>query len=235
MKRQIAGIFCVLLLSFGFARAAEHAPVSGIESRQGFFDEFAGGDEGFFPPAAFSVDSNAKPFAEQWYSKQLSAMGEPSVFQLARTGTDSIYRFTWLRAFHAPVAVRLTVLADGSGELHAVVLRGQGGYEPGKVKRRVHRQIQANDVRAFLEKFDLVEFWHRSIGEGQAGCWHWIPERDSWMRLPEMGLDGAQWILEAAVSNRYNIVERWSPESGALREAALELIRLSGLRIKPIY
>jgi hypothetical protein len=50
-----------------------------------------------------------------------------------------------------------------------------------------------------------------------------------------MGRDGAQWLIEGVWKGRYHIVDRWTPEKGAFREAALYLIRLSKLNISEIY
>ena len=236
MMKDSIGPLCVTLLACVVVHAADNdsPPAAQVTS---FFGgvEFPGGSEGFFPPDAFSSGTNSPHSVVDWYSKHLRAMGEPSVFQSARTESNATYRFTWLRSFHEPVAVRLRVLQDGSGDLHAVMLDGKGGYEPGKIKKTVDTHVKAKDVRIFQQKFDLIEFWNRSIDSSKKGCWQWAPVRQSWMRIPEMGCDGAQWIMEAAVSNKYNIVERWTPESGALREAALELIRLSGLKVGEVY
>lgn len=50
----------------------------------------------------FEID----PFNEvaTWYSSQLCALNEPLIFD-QKSGT--IYRFTWLRTFHHPVAIRI--------------------------------------------------------------------------------------------------------------------------------
>jgi len=235
MKRSSIISLCVCLFACGAVHAEDKVPTPAAQKTSLFGVEYPGGNEGFFPPDAFSTGTNGQSSVSDWYSKHLRAMGEPSVFRAARTESNAVYRFTWLRSFHEPVAVRLMVLRDGSGELHAVMLDGKGGYEPGKVKKAVDIHVKAKDVRAFQQKFDLMEFWTRSIDDSKKGCWYRAPVRESWMRVPEMGCDGAQWIMEAAVSNQYNIVERWTPESGALREAALELIRLSGLRVGEVY
>ena len=44
-------------------------------------------------------------FVNQWYSKTLFKMEEPVLSSYK--GDKEIYRFTWLRTFHHPVAVRL--------------------------------------------------------------------------------------------------------------------------------
>lgn len=236
MKTIVIGLLLFAFIATARPASNEVGAVASITpSPMGIGVEFAGGNEEFFPPDAFQLPTNTPSFKTTWYSKHLSAMREPSLFRMARTDSNAVYRFTWLRSFHEPVAVRLTVHADGSGDLHGVMLDGKGGYEPGKIKKSVDKKLKEKDTQDFQKRFALIEFWDRSITDNEKGCWQWAPVRNSWMRIPTIGCDGAQWIMEASVSNRYNIIERWTPESGALREAALELIRLSNLNVGEIY
>src|SRR5882757_8829431 len=49
-------------------------------------------------------------FEAKWYSGQLSAAQEPSLYEAAQGNRQSIgstVRFTWLRTFHSPVMVRV--------------------------------------------------------------------------------------------------------------------------------
>src|SRR5271169_2890576 len=62
-----------------------------------------------------------------WYAPHLSAMREPSLWELSKSQSTQSYRFLWLRTFHHPVSARLTVAGDGSGELSIKVLSGAGG------------------------------------------------------------------------------------------------------------
>jgi hypothetical protein len=54
-------------------------------------------------------------------------------------------------------------------------------------------------------------------------------------KLCDIGLDGSQWLLEAADSHGYHFVDRFSPESGGVRDLGLALLRLTGWEFKPIY
>jgi hypothetical protein len=65
-----------------------------------------------------------------------------------------------------------------------------------------------------------------------------LEKADFWNMTPNelpRGLDGANWIIEGAKKGKYHIVDRWSPEDGPFREAALYLINLSKLKIDKIY
>lgn len=80
----------------------------------------------FFPPGAFSERADRHQFVSAWYSKHLSAMDEPSLLKMAEAGAHEVYRFTWLRTFHAPFAFRLDVRPDGSGSLLVKSTNGKG-------------------------------------------------------------------------------------------------------------
>jgi len=189
----------------------------------------------YFPPDAFSSDTNSHTSKVNWYTKHLVAMGEPSLLEYSKDDLRPTYRFLWLRTFHEPIAIRLTVQKDGSGTLHGIVLDGKGGYDPGVIKDSTNVEVRAKDVSKFLQRLLDCDFWDRSNDGSKLGAWHRNPEDNTWLRAYRGGYDGAQWIIEAVSSNRYNVFERWSPESGAFRDACLELINMSGLKVDPIY
>ena|ERR1039458_4389217 len=85
----------------------------------------------FFPKS--SLDPRGDDFKANWYSTQLRALQEPSLFALATNRKAESYRFLWLRTFHHPVAVRVDLQADGSWMLVTKVANGAGGYSPGSV------------------------------------------------------------------------------------------------------
>jgi hypothetical protein len=69
-------------------------------------------------------------------------------------------------------------------------------------------------VDHFRQLLDMAEFWTAPTEEenGTVGC------------------DGAQWIMEGAKGGQYHVVDRWSPDEGPYRKAALFLaINLGGL------
>jgi hypothetical protein len=89
-------------------------------------------------------NSTISPFVQCWYSEQLRAMEEPSLFSLSVAATDTIVRLTWLRTFHHGISVRVARGRDRIS-VAAVELDGAGGYAPGKPHRReggegVHHQ-----------------------------------------------------------------------------------------------
>lgn len=146
-------------------------------------------------------------FTREWYSQHLRAMTEPSLSCGESSGES--YRFLWLRTWGRPIAVR--VEAGRSITLTAVELDGAGGYEPGKVSRRVQSQLSAAEWETFSEALKATDFWK-------------MPGR-----LPNHGLDGAQWVMEGRSGLNYHVVDRWSPAPGAYRELCLMLVKFAGL------
>jgi hypothetical protein len=81
----------------------------------------------YFAAGTFSA------FVTDWYSSQLKALEEQPFYSKDPPKETAVYRFTWLRTFHRPVALRLDVKPDGSGRFVIKVCDGAGGYEPGKL------------------------------------------------------------------------------------------------------
>jgi hypothetical protein len=154
-------------------------------------------------------------FKVQWYSKHLSAMSE---LPLAVFPEDSVvYRFTWLRTFSSPMAFRVQLNSDFTGDLAIKKTNGQGGYDAGHIVVDRTILLSAENMMELLGGFERVNFWTMP----QLNC--------------HFGLDGAEWILEAKVRGRYHVVSRHSPQEGAFFEWCLRLMKLSGEELGEIY
>jgi hypothetical protein len=173
----------------------------------------------YFPEASLDERKDLSEFREQWYSKQLTALEEPSLLEVAKDKTAESYRFTWLRTFHHPVSVRLDILGDGSGVLIAKMASGAGGYDPGKVILNEKAKLAKQQIDAFLLQLRKAGFWT-------------LPTMKK-----EMGDDGAEWILEGVKTGNYHVVDRWSPEKGPVRDVGLYMMHAGKLKIskKEIY
>lgn len=149
----------------------------------------------YFPSRVFHCDPELDSYFSKWYSRQLRAMGEPSLLFLSREDTAArAYRFTWLRAFHCPITIRL-VLFDGIvGQLTTTVATVAGVRDSGTLTRTVTKTADSHAVSLALARLS------------QAGFWRLDP-----ISLNQGGLDGASWIIEAAADGQYKIVKRWSP------------------------
>lgn len=128
------------------------------------------------------------PFEREWFSEQLRAAGEDPV----KLPTENeVFRFTWLRSFHAPIVVRVN--CDEKCILNAKQLSGAGGYSPGRVQlenRRVLTDKEMKELKALANRL-----------EG----WVYKPDEEI------IGMDGAKWILETAKGDNYQAWNLWSP------------------------
>jgi hypothetical protein len=198
------GLLLVLLLWSAAAAGAEvparRPDCKSPDAAEFFFPKGALGERG----PQFDQDASNR----EWYSKHLRSMGEPSL-SCGEARRES-YRFLWLRTWGHPIAVRVEI-SSRSNTLTAVELDGAGGYEPGKVSRRVQRQLSVGEWKTFSDALKTAAFWKMQE------------------RIPDHGLDGAQWIMEGRSGGDYRVVDRWSPETGAYRDLCLMLVKLAGL------
>jgi hypothetical protein len=103
---------------------------------------------------------------------------------------------------HTPQATRL----------FAIELDGQGGYEPGGVLRRIERQLQGEEWERLETMLGDDEFWRSPTA------------------LVTLGMDGANWIIEASEGDRYHVVDRWGGST-----IGEYLVTLTGLEVGPVY
>ena len=176
----------------------------------------------YFPGRAF-CESQETGTCERWYAKHLRAMREPSLWELSKDTSKQSYRFLWLRTFHHPVSARLEVAEDGTAHLFVKVLSGQGGYEPGHAILNRDIKVPKDAVDHFLDLLRKADFWNLPTEQQESNV---------------VNLDGAQWIMEGVLGGRYHVVDRWSPDEGPFRKAALFLaINLGDLnpRYQEVY
>jgi hypothetical protein len=154
----------------------------------------ASADEPFFPDLVFDENKEDNDFIVDWYSKHLKAMREPSLWRLSeRDRSATVYGFLWLPTFHRPVSVRLVQSGEGA-TLHAVLLSGRGGCNPGKIVVSMSAKIAGQPWEDFKRLLDKVRVWKMPTTDpGPDGC------------------DGDQLIVEAVSGGRYHIVDRWTP------------------------
>jgi hypothetical protein len=170
-----------------------------------------GSDYDYFPPRAFAEEQESNARIVEWYSKYLRTMDEPSYLSFAVPAVES-YRFLWLRSFHHPVVVRISS-ADDRHLMTIKELDGAGGYEPGSLIVNRRRWLSESEWSNFSRRLDEACFWG-------------LPTRNE-----SRGFDGAEWILEGVNGCRYHVVDRWTPGTGAYREACLYLLKISDLGV----
>lgn len=166
-----------------------------------------------------------------WYERKMKAAGARP---LCSTDSPRIerYRLIWLRTFHNPIIVTLT-RTDREIELVGVRLDGAGGYQLGRVAERKHVALPYTEFAEFGSYLEQMDFWRlKSRDELIKGV------RDARTNLEEIvvSTDGAQWILEGADANRAHSADRWSDADGPFQDAALFLLRKSGINLNgPVY
>jgi hypothetical protein len=163
----------------------------------------------YFPAGCFGDPELHDAFVA-WFSKHLRAAHE---LPMCKAGRDEalVYRFLWLRTFHHPLCIRISMGRKGK-RLSATRLTGMGGYEPGEVDTVRERPLSDTEWSLAEQVLSPPSFW-------QPGG-------------PVTGVDGAQWILERQQGSEYAIGMRWAPkedgEPGAFRKACLFLVKMAG-------
>jgi hypothetical protein len=138
-------------------------------------------------------------------------------------GNKEIYRFTWLRTFHHPVAVRLEK-QNNTIRLFSKVCNGAGGYEPGQLIFDTTLIVTDNQYKSLTQKIENINFWNLKT-----------EQRD------DAGNDGSEWIIEAVKDNNYHMVTRWTPSEGrqgsfrSVGEFLVSLSKISSDETKNFY
>ena len=176
-------------------------------------------NEFYFPMEVFrdtSLYVGRDTFINSWYSEQLFAMREPILY--LENGSNEIYRFTWLRTFHNPIAIRI----EKNGHDYILFWKqcsGAGGYEPGNIEVSTQRVISKVQWDKFKSKVHTLNFWNMNTNEGET-----------------LGTDGSRWILEGKEANKYHVVDRWTPnEKSNFYRCCDFLIQLTDLNVNNKY
>ncbi|MDJ1470615.1 hypothetical protein [Xanthocytophaga flava] len=150
---------------------------------------------------------------DSWYSKHLFAMREPVIY--ANKSQKEMYRFTWLRSFHNPVAIRIEKNGD-TYRLYWKLCDGAGGYRPGKLTISKQKTINKATWEMFQTHMHQIDFWNMKTNETEL-----------------LGSDGSQWVLEGKTTTQYHVVDRWTPNKDSKYYTCCNfLIGLTDLKIK---
>ncbi len=152
----------------------------------------------------------------RWYAEQLKALGEPDFETFKNSAEEEAYRFIWLRTFHNPVAVRVVVKKSNQSVLYLKVTNGAGGYEPGEIIKEKEIELGGNQIDDLRRIVKSNKFWEEK-------------------QFDEIGLDGAQWIVEVKCGGDYHYVDEWSPKGGSVRNIGLYLLEMGGYKPEDIY
>lgn len=154
---------------------------------------------------------NADNYHRTWYSKQLSAMQEPVLKDVRNA---EIYRFTWLRATHAPIAIRIYKEGDKAWIVWKAS-NGRGRYEPGQLVVNHSKKLSKRQWQKFQELLHTLDYWNMLDYQVLVGS------------------SGAYWILEGVSGNRYKVIDFWHPNLYSdYAQTCRYLLSLTNLRIK---
>ena len=140
---------------------------------------------------------------ESYYTRYLAAMKEPSLMRNPKSADAFALRFTWLRSFHDPIAVR--IWRDGAQyQIRAVRLARQQDYRPGAASKDTTRAL-TKEVLSEIQRLNK--------------------DRELWKPLNEQeelamsgGLDGSRWIFERLNGQDYSMIDLWSPKDSGPKE-----------------
>lgn len=195
-----------LLLAFLFSTASL---ASVHETRKFMPDNYTN-------PNQYLVD----PLIQKMITETLTSMNEPSLWEAP--SEQPSFRFTWLRSFDEPIAIRISKIGNNYS-VHTTVLEIDENRKILRIKTTKIRSVPKKKWNEFLALLKKSTYWELSpVAQPQF--------KDGWLRVTN---DGALWVLEANLNHRYHMVSMNSPENKEFRSLCLFLLGLSGLQIKP--
>ena len=159
-------------------------------------------------------------FEANWYANELANLEEPSLF--ARPpGSPRSVRFTWLRSFHDPIAVRIDATAEG------------------RLQMTARRNPIGNDLYPYAQDPRLRRL-SRFLTAQEATELELLLERTGALAAPSSGcrccLDGALWIVESSDPRHgYRYHSSQSPDAGLERQIGEFFLSLTGWNVEPVY
>lgn len=141
---------------------------------------------------------------------QLENLNEQSL-NYSELKNKEIYRFTWLRSFHHPIAIRLENTND-KYYLFWKVGKGNGGFKPKGILEESKKEITKQEWEIFETLIEKEEYIN-------------IRNFQSYI----IG-DGSRWTLEAKNDGDYKVKSTCRP-SLDLYKSCMYLIKLTGLII----
>lgn len=173
----------------------------------------------YFPTGSFGSDASIEQLKTEWYSRKLLELHESSLWEVSRQQPSTeIYRFLWLRTFHHPISIRVTVANRNVGELEVKETNGYGGLpRSGKLIRDDKRILSKAEMELFFTNLVKLQLWTSHHSNEYRG-----------------GPDGAQWVLEAVRNGQYRILDVWGPEgSEPMRLFGITMLNLAHMEIPP--
>jgi hypothetical protein len=167
-----------------------------------------------FPQTYFPVGALPDAAAVR-YARFLTAMHEPSLYDLSRQKPDSeAYRLLWLRSDRRPASIRFALKPGGTGWFYRRMTGGTGATLPNGLREFGMSWSWKSRTASFLRTIDDVGFW--TLGGGS----------DTFDSCR------SHWILEGVQQGQYRVIDRCSPpESDPIRIIGVRAMRFANLRV----
>jgi len=146
------------------------------------------------------LDDKMDDFRNRWYSRHLVSMNEPVLYDKIDQKCK-IFRYTNLGTDSNPFVIRVELI-DSIVIFNYKLTDGKGGYGTGKIIKEFQRQLPIAEWNRIVAKVESTHFW----------------DIHSYRRFIENGteyviLDGAEWIFEGLIGDKYHFVTRNTPAS----------------------
>ena len=180
----------------------------------------------YFPAGKLEPTSTVKDnYKTKRYAKFLSAMQEPSLWEMSKTTKNEIYRFLLLRFSDDPVCVRVEISESGDVAVYKKTTSGRGGAQPGDLKINETKNVSISDVQALLAQINNAKFWDLKI------------EEFSSYKLSVT--DSSKWIFEGVKDGNYQLIEIATPQEGTADDVILSMgksfLSTAGMEVEKLY
>ena len=158
----------------------------------------------------FEIESGKR--TAEWLEVQLRDLKEDCLYNNETMPNATIYRFTWLRSFHHPIAIRIEK-SENEIILYWKVGKGAGGYEPKGLKKSGKKKLNPKDWTEFERLIKDSNF--DSLPNNK-----YIPMTD-----------GATWTIERKTSESFKAHNTNWPNK-EIKDACLYLLDLTKIKVK---
>ncbi len=151
-------------------------------------------------------------FGNDWLKEQLEALNEPCLYKQRLPNDREIFRFTWLRSFDNPIAIRL----ERTGNEVIVYWKrgsGAGGYSPKEIVQNGSHKLTLTDWNEFKSLVANSNF-------------ETLPN-EKYMMMN----DGATWTLERKISHHYKAHNTNIPYS-TIKPACMFLLSMTKIKVE---
>lgn len=148
----------------------------------------------------------------EWLELQLSDLKEDCLYNKELKQNSIIYRFTWLRSFHYPIAIRIEKV-ENEIMLYWKVGKGASGYEPEGLKKSGKKKLR---LKKWIEFEEIVK----------TSSFDTLPNEKY---IPMT--DGATWTLERKKHGSFKAHHSNAP-SKEFSKACLYLLDLTNIKVK---